>query len=265
MPTENINPIYFLSPLIPVIIGFALIFYWRARRSFRWIVLVYGLVAYASAILIKFIFQAFTAANVVNHFGAVSVETGLYYGLQTSFLEVGIAYVVVMYAIRKKAMSESDAEAYGLSLSFWENVGLLGILSLVNLLATYLTIGYGPQGIASTVRNALLSTSPALFGSTWSALPSIGLSIMERTSSLFAHFAWGFLVVAAASRRKIVYFLVALPMGLIDALVPYASSIGILEFELLLFGITVVFVLIAVYVMKREGISPFRQKVAVES
>lgn len=259
MPTENINAVYFLSPVIPVVVGFFLIFYWKAKRSFRWVILAYALLAYAGAIIIKAIFQSFTASYVIDTFGSVSVATGLYYGLQTSILEVGLAYVVARYAIGSKKMVESDAEAYGLSLSFWENVVLLGIISLFSLLSTYLTIAYGPAGIASTVRDELLKTSPALFSGTLPALKSVGLSVMERTSSLLAHFSWGFLVVVAVSRRKIIYLLLALPMGLIDALVPYASTIGVAKFEFILFGITVVFLIITIIVMKREKVA-FRFK-----
>lgn len=253
MSSYNINPVYFLSPLVPVIIGFALILFWRARRSFRWMVLLLGLIAYAAAIIIKVAFQSLTVHAFTARFGDVSVATGLYYGLQTSFLEVGIAYLVARYALSRAGMKEYDAESYGLSLSFWENVGLLGILPLISLVADYATIAAG-GGLGSLVRKEILASNPALFGGSYEALRSVGLSVMERTSSLLAHFSWGFLVVASAARKKTAYFLIALPMGMIDALVPFAHSMNIVVFEVLLLAITLGFLAIALAVMKREGV-----------
>lgn len=254
MPAENINPVYFLSPLAPIIFSFVLVFYWRAKRSFRWIVLVYALLAYGFAIMAKTIFQALTAAMVVQHFGSASVVTGLYYGLQTSFLEVGLAYGVARYAANRNVFSESDAEAYGISLSFWENGVLLGIFSLVSILSTYLAIAYGGSALSQTVSSELMKAQPSLFNGTLEALPNIGFSILERTSSLLAHFAWGFLVVISVVRKKPVYFLVALPMGLLDALVPLAGTMGIPIFEATIFLLSVGFLAIALYVRKLEKV-----------
>lgn len=254
MSAENINPVYFLSPLIPVIFSFALIFYWRAKRSFRWIVLIYALLAYSVAIIAKAVFQLLTATQVVNQFGTESVVTGLYYGLQTSFLEVGLAYVFARYAVNRKTLSESDAEAYGISLSFWENGVLLGIFSLISIVSTYLAIAYGGPLVSQTVSSELLSTQPALFKGTLEALPSVGFSILERTSSLLAHFAWGFLVVISIVRKKPVYFIIALPMGLIDAFVPFVGILGIPLFEGIIFLLSLGFLAIALYVRKIEKV-----------
>jgi hypothetical protein len=46
---------------------------------------------------------------------------GLYYGLQTVFLEVGLAYVLAVYGVRRRGLKSSDGVGYGLSLAFWEN------------------------------------------------------------------------------------------------------------------------------------------------
>ncbi len=254
LAAENINPVYFLSPLAPIIFSFVLIFYWRARRSFRWVVLIYALLAYGFAIIAKSIFQALTAAYIIGSFGSASIITGLYYGLQTSFLEVGLAYIVARYALRREIFVESDAESYGLSLSFWENGVLLGIFSLVSILSTYLAIAYGGPAVSQTISNEIMKAQPSLFSSTISALPSIGFSILERTSSLLAHFAWGFLVIVSITRKKPVYFFTALPMGLMDALVPFAGTLGIPIFEATVFLLSLLFLSIALYVRKAEGV-----------
>jgi hypothetical protein len=102
-------------------------------------VLVYSLVAYAVAIALKYAVQIPTVNAVTDYFGSVSVGLGLYYGLQTVFFEVGLAYVVAWYVISHGLLERKDAEAYGSGLAFWENAGLLGILSLINLIA-YLSI-----------------------------------------------------------------------------------------------------------------------------
>lgn len=233
----NFNPIYFLSPLIPIIFSFFLIFYWRKRKSFKWIILGYALVAYAGAIIIKVIFQDFTAKSVVSTFGSVSIVTGLYYGLQTSILEVGLAYLVIKYALKKGSYGIEDAGSYGISLSFWENGVLLGIISLISVLSSYLVISLGPSSVSKMVLDSLQASQPSLFYPASKALPLIGLSGLERVSSLFAHFSWGILVFLAAFARKRRYFFIALPMGLIDALVPFANEIGIVRFEIILFVI----------------------------
>lgn len=254
MSAENFNPVYLLSPLGPLIFSFVLVFYWRARRSFRWVVLLYALLAYGLAIIVKTILQDFTAYSVVQHFGSVSVVTGLYYGLQTSIFEVGLAYLVAGYAMKRDIFREGDAEAYGLSLSFWENGVLLGLFSFISFLSSYMAIAYGGQGISDTLSSELLKSQPSLFYGTFEALPLVGLSILERVSSLLAHFSWGFLVLVAASRKKVVYFLIAFPMGLIDGLVPFATSIGIVWFELIIFALSLIFLAVALYVKKRENV-----------
>lgn len=263
MVSENINPVLFLAPLVPIIFSFVLIFYWRSRRSFRWRILLFTLVAYAVAIIAKTIIQLLTLPGVESRFGYVSAETGLYFGIQTSFLEVGIAYVVALYAFRSKVMVESDAEAYGLSLSFWENGVLLGILSLVSILGDYLMIS-GGGSLGQTVRTELLSVKPGYFATTNILLPSIGYSILERVSSLLAHFSWGFLTVVAVARKKPIYFLIALPMGLIDALVPFAGTMGIPLFETTVFALSVIFLVIAIIVRRKEHI-PIRAPVREEA
>ena len=61
------------------------------------------------------------------------------------------------------------------------------------------------------------------------------------------HFAWGYLCLMAAYFHKKKLFLIALPMGLVDFLVPFASTIGIVLFEAVVFALAVLSVLAAWY------------------
>ncbi len=123
---QNIDPVLLLEPAAYIAISVGLILYWRAKRSFAGIVLLFSLIAYAGAIALKEVFQAYTYGGVTSEFGSVSWETGVYFGAQTSVFEVGLAYLVARYAVSRKMMAGADAEAYGISLAFWENGILLG-------------------------------------------------------------------------------------------------------------------------------------------
>lgn len=249
---QNINPIYLLEPIAMIAMSVASIIYWRKKRTFRLAILGIAALAYFSAIIVKIVFQFLTYTSAVNYFGTPSVGIGLYFGLQTSFLEVGLAYVFARYLRKRIELTEKDAGAYGISLGFWENAVFIGALMLINLLTYYFIIGYGPQSYAQLIYNSISSASPSLFYSTSKALPLIGLALLERFSSLLAHFAWGFLVVVSIVRRKPLYFLIAMPMGLLDALVPYAGEMGIVVFEIVIFLLALLFITIAWIVYKRE-------------
>jgi hypothetical protein len=80
---------------------------------------------------------------------------------------------------------------------------------------------------------------PSLFYPTSSALPLIGYTVLERISSLLFHFSWSYLCVFAALFRKKLFLLAALPMGLVDSLVPFVGSFGIFGFEMLVFMLSV--------------------------
>jgi hypothetical protein len=136
---QNIDLIFVLQPVIVVVFSVALIVYWRLKRTFKWSVLLYAFIAYVVAIALKYALQLLTAPSVLDTYGAQSVATGIYYGLQTVFFEVGIAYVVAWYATSKSKLDAKDAEAYGLSLAFYENGLLLG-LHAINQLAFNLRI-----------------------------------------------------------------------------------------------------------------------------
>lgn len=234
---QNIDPVLFLEPVIFIALSVGTILYWRKRRRFPAILLLYTFIAYAGAIAVKVVFQSFTVTGFVAEFGSSSWETGLYYGLQTSFLEVGFAYLVARYAVSKKQVFVADAEGYGIGLAFWENGVLLGALSLVNLVATYAIIADGllPESLYQTI----VSSQPALFDTPQQLAFPIALATLERVSSLLAHLAWGYLCVLAAFFKRPKYFYIALPMGMVDFLVPFAPDVPTWVFEVVLFVISV--------------------------
>ncbi|NLB75330.1 MAG: hypothetical protein GX799_02515, partial [Crenarchaeota archaeon] len=77
----------------------------------------------------------------------------------------------------------------------------------------------------------------------------VGIGVLERISSLLIHVAWGYLCVMAVLYRKRHLFLIALPMGFIDFLVPFARG-NILLFETVFLGLAVASVLVAWYATK---------------
>jgi hypothetical protein len=74
---------------------------------------------------------------------------------------------------------------------------------------------------------------------------------LERISSILFHSAWGYLCFMAAYLHKKRLFLIALPMGFVDFLVPFAQSWGIPIFEAVLFALSVLSVLVAWYATKQ--------------
>jgi membrane metalloprotease YhfC-like protein len=234
---QNIDPVVLLGPVIYIAISAGLVAYWRLRRRLTVLVLVLALVAYAGAFAVKVVFQAFTAGAVTSAFGAVSWQTGLYFGAQTSVLEVGLAYVVARYAFSRNQIGGRDGEAYGISLAFWENGILIGALTLLNLSVAYILIAEGLY--PSPVYQALVTSSPSLFDPPQQLLVPIAFGVLERISSLLAHFAWGYLCVMAVCMRKRTYLVIAMPMGLVDALVPFAQEVPLWEFETVIFAVSV--------------------------
>jgi hypothetical protein len=243
---QNIDLLFILQPVIVIIICTVLLLYWRVKRRFHLMVLVYSLVAYAVAIALKYAVQIPTIQLVTGYFGAHSVGLGVYYGLQTVFFEVGLAYVVAWYAFKHGAIERKDAEGYGSGLAFWENAGLLGILSLINLVAYYSILSSNTQ-LAQTLYNQLQSSAPGLFSPASQALGSVAVGTLERISSIMLHFAWGYLCVMAVVYNKKRLFLIALPMGFVDFLVPFTLTSNLMLFEGIVFVWALASVLVAWY------------------
>jgi len=247
---QNIDILYIIQPIIVIIICSALLVFWYIKRHFHAMVLVYSLIAYAVAIALKYAVQIPTINIVINNFGAHSIVLGAYYGLQTVFFEVGLAYLVAWYVVSRGKLDKKDAEAYGSGLAFWENAGLLGILSLISLVADYIILSTNTS-LAQTVYDQLNQRAPELFAPASQALASVALGTLERISSIMIHVAWGYLCVMAAYYRKKELFLIALPMGLVDFLVPFTLPSNLIYFEAVIFMLAVISVLVAWYATKR--------------
>ncbi|HME18131.1 MAG TPA: YhfC family glutamic-type intramembrane protease [Nitrososphaerales archaeon] len=256
---ENIDPVLFLEPILAVTMSVVAVVYWRRRAGFRPALLALSFVAYAGAIMAKLAIQVLTLSAVTSYFGSVSVGLGLYFGLQTVFLEVGLAYVLASVAAKRINLNPTDAVPYGISLAFWENAVLLGALTILNLTVIYVLIASGSsagQALYSTLSSAQASyfTPPSVL--IWPEL----VGTLERLSSMLVHVAWGVLCVLAAVTRRRRFLAYALPMGLVDALVPFAILNGDL-FEAGIFLLSIGFIAVAWISMKQvssEGV-PFGQ------
>lgn len=245
---QNIDPLYILEPVVVICISTGLIFWWRGRKGDRFTryALIFSLVAYVGAILVKVVVQLFTVNAVDTTFGSESVATGLYYGIQTSVFEVGGAFLVARYAAVRGRFTEKDAGAYGISLAFWENGVYLGLFSLISIVSIYAVLATGPPAAAKQLYSALETGQPSLFDPPAAVLPQIGFGILERISSILVHCAWGYLCVLAVVFKKNVYFAVALPMGMIDFFVPFVNILGLPLFEGVIFLFSVASLVIAV-------------------
>ena len=228
--TQNMDPAYFLQPIITILFSVGLVVYWHYRRCFRTAILAYSLLAYAGAIAVKVVLQALTFNAFQAQFGNNPTALGAYFGAQTVFFEVGGAFLVAAWAVSRGKLDIKDAESYGLSLALWENAGYLGVLGLVNFVVVYVMLAAGGP-TSQQLFSTLIRTRPELFYAPVQALPLVGYGLLERVSSLLFHFSWGYLCLLAACLHKKRYFLLALPMGLVDFFVPFASTLTIPFFE----------------------------------
>ena len=189
---QNIDLILLFQPSFALAAALGAIVFWWYRRGFRGVVVFVSAAAYFLAIAAKYVIQIPTIDAVRSALGTPSVGLGLYYGLQTVFLEVGFAYLFAVYLVRRRGLNASDAVPYGLSLAFWENGILLGVVSILNIGVLYLMMaGGGSQ--AETLYSQLVASQPALFQAPASLLPTVFLGSLERVSSMLAHVAWGML------------------------------------------------------------------------
>ena len=246
---NDFDPVVFLSPVLAIIASILLLLIIRKKSNLRAVVIVFALISYAAAIALKEIVQYFSLIFIYNHFGKMSILTGLYFGIQTSIFEVIGAYLIALLVARKALISERDADAYGGSLAFWENAVLLGALPLFSLLVDYFLIASG-SALGSLVYSELKASDPGLFYSPLSVLPDVLLGALERLSSILAHYSWGFLALSAAVLKKKKLLYIAIPMGLIDALVPFEPLMGIDLFEGVVFAFSMFFLFIAIHYRK---------------
>ena len=249
---QNIDPVYLVQPAVVIAICVVLLLYWHRRRRFRLSVFGFSLLAYAAAIGLKYEVQIPTIDSVRAYFGSERVGLGVYYGLQTVFFEVGLAYLVARWAIKRGGMNRNDAEGYGAGLAFWENGVLLGALSLVNLVS-YLAILSSPTPLAQIVYDQLSARASYLFNPTPLAFASVAAGTVERFASILVHFAWGYLCVMAVALNRRSLFLIALPMGLVDSLVPFAGPLGIPLFESAVLALSIISISVAFFSVRRAA------------
>ncbi|MDH2900562.1 MAG: hypothetical protein PXY39_06280 [archaeon] len=141
-----------------------------------------------------------------------------------------------------------------MGLAFWENGVLIGLLTLIDYASYYAILSTPSSSIAQTLYSTLSKGAPSLFYGSSNALPLIGYAILERVTSILAHFAWGYLAVLAAVYRKRIYFAVAFPIGfLIDFLTPFSSRLGIGLFELVVFIVAIGGLIVALALTRGVG------------
>src|SRR5271157_196603 len=248
---ENIDLVFILQPLFATIITFIMVIHYREKNTFTGWIFLYSLLAFGIAIAAKYAIQIPT----INYITATDnlVYLGLYYGLQTVFLEVGLAYLFARLAFSKQQLALPQASAYGAGLAFWENGILLGFLPLISLATEYAIISSGGSS-GQAVYAAVLASEPGLFDTPLAAFPGVFWGTLERVSSIIGHFAWGYLCVVAACSKQRKYFYVALPMGFLDFLVPFASEIPIYVFELIVFAWTLISLVVAKLITKNVNL-----------
>lgn len=96
---QNIDIAYILQPVIVVAIALFLVFYSHRKHRLTFNVLAYSFLAYSIAIFAKSIFQALTYSFVLSYNNLFLL--GLYFGMQTVLLEVGLAYLFAKHAVGK--------------------------------------------------------------------------------------------------------------------------------------------------------------------
>jgi uncharacterized membrane protein YhfC len=235
---SNIDLLYLITPIATFAFSLGILFYWRHGRGLSKWALVYSLAAYAGAIALKYAVQIPTIDAFRSAFGGNPVAMGLYYGIQTSVLEVGGALLVAWMAVSRGRLGPKDAGGYGLGLAFWENGVLFAIPLLLDYTTYYFVLSMPNSSLAQTLLATLTKDSPGLFYAPSAALPLVFYAVLERVSSLMVHFAWGLLCVLAAVYRKRLYLAVAFPLGFVDFLVPFSGIMGIGVFEFVFFVIS---------------------------
>jgi len=251
---QNIDLLLFVQPIVSTAVVVGAILLWRRRSGFRAIILLFSALAYWTAIGAKAAISYLAAGPIESAYGATSLEYALFLGLQTVFFEVGLAYAVSSIAFRRRSLSSGDAAPFGLSLAFWENGVLLGVLSIVDLAAIYFIIASGSP-IATQVYATINATSPGLFSQPSVLLPGVLLGTLERISSTLAHLSWGVLCVLSVTSGKKKYLGYALPMGLLDSLVPFAPD-DISLFEGVVFALSLLFLAVAAVSCRAEKKAP---------
>lgn len=258
---QNIDPLYFLTPVVTLGSSFGLVAYLALKRRFSLWTLLASLVSYAGAIALKEAVQAASYQAFDAAVGGNLLWLGLYFGSQTVVFEVGGAFLVAAFAVSRHRIGRKDAAGFGAGLAMWENGVLVGGTLLLDYLVYYLVLGSGGSS-AALLSGELSKDAPALFYQASAALPLIGYATLERVSSLLAHFAWGYLAVLAAVTGRRAYLGIALPMGLVDAVVPLSSSIGLGRSEALIFAFSAASFAVALAATRKERAGALSEEAA---
>jgi hypothetical protein len=243
---QNIDPIFIIQPVIVIGFSVGIVLYWHWKERFTRYVLGFSLLAYGGAITAKVAFQYITAPSFLFVSQGSLWLLGLYLGLQTMIFEVGGAYLVARFAVSRHRMKKNDGVGYGLGLAFWENGIIIGATSLLTLLSYFITIAQGGTA-ADSLYSFLSQSQPQLFYPPLYALQIIGWGLLERASSLMAHLSWGYLCLRSVTSHRKGYLFLALPIGLIDFLVPFARIMTVPIFEIVVFAFAALCTLATVY------------------
>jgi len=247
---QNVDPVFLLEPIIAIGVSVGTLLCWHWKEGVTKYVLGFSLLAYGGAIAAKLVFQYLTAPSFLSTSQGSLWSLGLYVGLQTSIFEVGGAFLVAHFAVSRHRMKKKDGVGYGLGLAFWENGILLSATSLLSLLSYSTTIAQGGT-TAESIYTLLSKSQPQLFYPPLEALQIIGWGVLERISSLMAHLSWGYLCLKSAVSHSSKYLLIAFAMGFMDFLVPFAQTMPVPLFEILVFMLASLCVLAAVYATRR--------------
>lgn len=247
---QSIDLIFVLQPIIVIAFSVGILLYWNWKVRISRFVLGFALLGYGGAVAAKIVFQYLTVPTFLSISQGSLWLLGLYLAFQTVVFEIGGAFLVARFAVSRHRMKRSDGVGYGLGLAFWENAVLIGATSILSLLFYSFTIAQG--GVAAESVYTMLSKSqPQVFAPPLEALQFVGWGMLERISSLMAHLSWGYLCLRSAVSHRKEYVLLALPMGMIDFTVPFAGTMPLSLFEILVFMLAAFCVLAAVYVTRR--------------
>lgn len=220
--------IILLLPTISVLVGIIPLFFVKRKLG----LLGLAIVAYFIAILAKEAIQL----PFLKFFETPSTPTYIAYGLQTTFLEPGFAYLI-LYLVRKTYISIKDISygfSYGVYLAFSENALLVGLLSLPSYIL--ILLGLAPTPINLTTTSTILS----------SLIPYT----LDRISSLVLHTFWGFSAYLSILKNNKLYLVISMPFGMLDSLTAwwdFTRPFSYLEFSIIVFLISIISVLVMIY------------------
>lgn len=203
-----VNPTFYLVPLLSMAIGIIPVLYFRRDGLLFVIAALAYFLAIAGKVIIQSLFPVFFQTNTLPTYAA--------YGVLTAVLEIGLAYVFVLFY--KGDFRSWKGWAYGSYLAFFENFIYIGVLTLINLLAYQFLISSTAAQNPYTA-NYLVTSIPVGF---------------ERVTSFVAHAVWGYIAFFAATRKKPAYVLLAMPLASIDSIAVWWDMTHAISYPLLI-------------------------------